>query len=547
MDIVKAFNSNDLHTEIVIKGTNEEPMFRASDIGQILDISSIRSVIRDFDSSEKGVVTTDTLGGTQDVTFLTEKGLYKVLFKSRKPIAEKFQNWVCDVIKEIRLRGKYELETQLECAKNEIILKEESHKVNLVKEREQILLREFGSSGSIVYIIKVKSYDNGEYIVKIGESRIGITNRFAEHKSKYEEVLLLDCFAVNRSKDFESFLHNHENIRSNQVTNLEGHTNERELFLIGKHLTYQMILKIIKNNLKYFDGQNLEQLKLETEKLKLMVGFNGSDAGALLTELLTTNKLLLDKITGLERSVQALSNQRTYGSPPPSISRTVTGFNTPLVTLGPRLQKVNPETMQLVQVYETVSECMKENNRIKRPSLNKAVAENTVYEGFRWLLVERDQDATILTSIEKTTPTIHRNSGYIAKLNADRTEILSVYLDRKTASINNGYDSTSALDIPVKNLKISRGHYYMLYYTCEDTLKIEFERKYGTPILYKDGVGQYDKDNKLIREFACKYDCIKILRISDKTLTKALDKEKLYEQHYYKYIGSKLQIPFTPH
>jgi prophage antirepressor-like protein len=27
-----------------------------------------------------------TLGGTQDVTFLTEKGL----FKSRKPIAEKF-------------------------------------------------------------------------------------------------------------------------------------------------------------------------------------------------------------------------------------------------------------------------------------------------------------------------------------------------------------------------------------------------------------------------------------------------------------------------
>jgi len=36
------------------------------------------------DFSEKGVVTTDTLGGTQEVTFLTEKGLYKGLFKMKQ-------------------------------------------------------------------------------------------------------------------------------------------------------------------------------------------------------------------------------------------------------------------------------------------------------------------------------------------------------------------------------------------------------------------------------------------------------------------------------
>ena len=32
----------------------------------------------------------DSIGRQQKVSFLTEKGLYKVLFKSRKPIAEKF-------------------------------------------------------------------------------------------------------------------------------------------------------------------------------------------------------------------------------------------------------------------------------------------------------------------------------------------------------------------------------------------------------------------------------------------------------------------------
>ena len=53
---------------------------------------NIRATIQNFDDSEKVVNSIDTLGGSQQVTFLTEKGLYKVLFKSRKPIAEKFQN-----------------------------------------------------------------------------------------------------------------------------------------------------------------------------------------------------------------------------------------------------------------------------------------------------------------------------------------------------------------------------------------------------------------------------------------------------------------------
>ena len=77
MDIVKAFNTNDLHTEIIIKGTIDEPLFRASDIGVVLELSNIRATIVDFDESEKVVNKVDTLGGTQEVTFLTEKGLYR--------------------------------------------------------------------------------------------------------------------------------------------------------------------------------------------------------------------------------------------------------------------------------------------------------------------------------------------------------------------------------------------------------------------------------------------------------------------------------------
>ena len=59
----------------------------------------------------------------------------------------------------------------------------------------------------------------------------------------------------------------------------------------------------------------------------------------------------------------------------------------------------------------------------------------------------------------------------------------------------------------------------------EDEDLIEnFEKKYEAPLLYKNGAGQYDLNNNLIQAFSCKYDAIRTLKISDKTLAKCLDK-----------------------
>ena len=547
MEVVKAFNANSLHTEIVIKGTHEEPLFRASDIGEILEMSNIRVTIQNYDDTERHVSTTYTSTGAKQVTFLTEKGLYKVLFKSRKPIAEKFQNWVCEVVKELRLKGTYELQQQLEQAKEENLQiannaqKEYELKLNKEKilEREKILLKEYGTIGSIVYIIKVKTLENGQYVIKIGESRRGITNRYNEHKSKYDECLLLDCFSVQKSKDFESFLHNEDRIRPSKFTNLAGHENELELFLIGKHLSYETLLKVINHNVKYFDNNDTNKLELENEQLKIMVEMNkNNNDNALTLELIKQVKLLSCKIENLEKSNKAVLDK--FNS---SQMKVVTGFSEPLPTLGPRLQCINPETMQLVKVYESVSECMNENNEIKRPSINKAIVENTIYHGFRWLLVDRNLDPNIITNIEPTKKTRAQNLGYIAKLDKDKTEILNVYLDRKNAAAENEYLSYSALDTPVKNFTQTNGHYYALYDSCEEDLREEFVIKNNNkePILYKNGIGQFDAQNNLIQEFICKYDCIKTLHISDKTLEKALTKGVMYYNHYFKCIDSKVK------
>ena len=448
-----------------------------------------------------------------------------------------------------------ELKLQLDQANTVIETNKIDFKQKVCKEREQFLLREFGSIGSIVYIIKVKTFENGEYVIKIGESRRGIESRYNEHKSKYDEILLLDCFAVKKSKDFENFLHKHDNIRFTQVTNLPNHETEKELFLIGKELTYKTLLHIINTNIKHFNDFNetdLEKLKTENAMLKELLNPTPSTLNDIssdhykiqIQELVNGQKEMMVKLQYLEKTNKEIMDKLNVMTVQNEI-KTTTNFNQPLVTLGPRLQQINPENMSINKVYESIAECIKESNfKMKRPSIMKAVSENTIYNGFRWAYVDRNSDPNSIATIPETKITRVQNIGYIAKLDKDKTEILNVYLDRKTAAISNGYISMSALDVPVKKVSLTNNHYYILYNDCSHELQQKFIEKNGNrePILYKDGVGRFSTNNQLLQEFVCKYDCIKQLKMSDKTLAKALDKDVVYNNHYFKSIGSKIQI-----
>lgn len=488
-------------------------------------------------------------GQNKEIFMLTIKTFKLFCIKAGTEKAKQLHEYFVkleELLHEIIEEESNELKMQLsQLHKIETTNKEEFNK-KIEKEKEKILLREFGNIGSLVYLIKVKTYDNNSYVIKIGESRKGIESRFNEHKNKYDEVLLLDCFIVNRSKDFESFLHN--SIKDNRVTNLTGHENEKELFLINNNLTYTSLLKIIKTNIKHFNDINeyeLEKIKLENEKLKLenekLKILNETDKNIFIQELMQKNNdILFNKIECLEKINKEILEKLNATQP-----KITTNFNEPLPSLGPRVQKINPDNLQIIKVYESISECMKEDYKIKRPSINKAIMNNTIYVGFRWLLVDRDLDPNIIHNIQETKKLCKtQNLGYIAKLDKDKSEIINVYIDRKTASEQNNYSSSSSLDNPVKKCALTNGHYYILYEDCDDELKINFKLKNNNEdiLLYKDGVGRFDSSNNLIKEFVCKYDCIRTLHISDKTLKKAIDGNKLYNNHYYKFLEPKIFI-----
>ena len=377
-------------------------------------------------------------GNNNEVIMMNIKTFKKFCLKARTKKADEIHDYFIKLeesLHEILEEETIELKTQLLQIEDK---NTKDYEVKFKKEREldkeKLLLQKFASIGSIVYIIRVKTLEHGNYIVKIGESRIGIKNRYMEHKHKYEECVLLDCFSVNRSSDFESFIHNHENIRLNKITDLKNHENEMELFLIGKNLTYQMVLNIINSNIKYFNDPRI--LELEAKNLSLMIQMNESKSeNVFVSELMKEIKYLSNKIDSVEKM-----NKEILEKVNQSQAKTTNGFNQEPVNLGPRLQKINPETFEFVKYYESVSDVMKENPNIKRPTLNKAIVENRVYYNYRWLFVERSMDPTIIHNILPTKESIHKEMGYIAKINQEKTEILNVYIDRKTGASDNGFD-----------------------------------------------------------------------------------------------------------
>ena len=101
------FNFNDHGVRIALDA-NGQPLFCLPDVGQALEIKN--ATASRFKLNTKGVheMYTLTNGGTQKLTFISEENLYRIVFRSTKPEALNFQNWVfAEVLPTIRKTGSY--------------------------------------------------------------------------------------------------------------------------------------------------------------------------------------------------------------------------------------------------------------------------------------------------------------------------------------------------------------------------------------------------------------------------------------------------------
>ncbi len=117
LEVIRTGNFNGLRLDIY--GDFENPLFMARAVAEMIDYGKtskgyydVQAMLRVVDEDEKAKAvplegTTINNRRRQKVWFLTEQGLYEVLFQSRKPKAKEFKHWVKQVLKEIRTQGYY--------------------------------------------------------------------------------------------------------------------------------------------------------------------------------------------------------------------------------------------------------------------------------------------------------------------------------------------------------------------------------------------------------------------------------------------------------
>lgn len=107
MNEPKLFNSSEFGEVRVVMSAENEPLFCALDVAKALAYKNpAKAVIQHC----KGVTVleTPTQGGIQQVKFITEPNVYRLVMKSKAPKAELFQDWVYnEVLPSIRKHGAY--------------------------------------------------------------------------------------------------------------------------------------------------------------------------------------------------------------------------------------------------------------------------------------------------------------------------------------------------------------------------------------------------------------------------------------------------------
>lgn len=163
-------------------------LFNANHVADVLGIKNVRENLREMSDKQLIKLNNSAVSNTDirklnnaGENFLTESGVYKLIFKSRKKEAEKFQDWVTDeVLPQIRKTGAYMTEFKGQEKMFQLMRNE-------INEMVALKIKEIEEKCSDYY--RPSSFDKtniSSYIKK----RLGITKANDEYELVKQRVLL---------------------------------------------------------------------------------------------------------------------------------------------------------------------------------------------------------------------------------------------------------------------------------------------------------------------------------------------------------------------
>jgi prophage antirepressor-like protein len=510
MDILKAFSLNDQEYPVNIQGTVDDPLFQANQIGKLLDMKNINKVLSTFDSDEKVSRETCTPGGVQNVSFLTEKGLLRILGRSNKPIARTFQKWMANVIQElrrngiVRLREEHEIESQLIRA----------HSKNTSEKNIHNTLLQFCHKKNVVYVCKLREEDaNGQFIIKIGSTQ-NIKERLARIATTYGLIpVLLNIFDCEKHVQFESWVRNNELLKPFRFKLMKlDNTETRETFMVNED-HYKQIVTLMQQEMKNFSAKEPEQfdidkhielekckqanakIDIQLEELRLLqedsrrkqkeIEMQQEELIYKQEELLLQRQQCRNTELELQLQLQKSGIQIQESAIDNSTYATMDASNNSVFVKtrenvrSPKVYQYDPITLDLIQIYDSIITFVRHFHSSSACALKEAAKHCKEYKGFRWMLVDRNatEDPVVLPTVVSNTSSIE----YIAMIDIKQTHILEVFPSQKEAAMARNLAGFSTISRAIKKNSISSGHYWQLYRLCSPEMRDAYLQDHALP------------------------------------------------------------------
>ena len=544
MDILKAFSLLDESYTINIQGTLEKPLFQANQIGKLLGIAKIRTSIDDFDEDEKVAHTTATLGGDQEMLFLTEIGLYKLLGRSRKPIAKTFQKWMITTLRDLRQTGTYTLQKT-----NEVERHFFEHKGDIKVHSSYLNMFD---KKNVVYICKLKKVNETQYVIKVGCTQ-NIKDRMTNIGLTYNscEPILIDVYECDYQYKLEKFIHNHTfmSSRKHELTIKNGERS-KETYLVTD-ADFEELQSIIKLNKFQFMNTKIEieHARIQAETL---VGQNMVGSQSIVNDQKEIAKMELDKRM-VELEIMRLQTQSSIALTNSVISdeSTIAQLNADISVAhftirerlpnsrAPKVYQYSPDNLTThVCVHNTLSELERKDSNISVSGLKRAVQGNHIYKDFRWIFVKQDEEPPA-----EIPPTISNKAAstevkFIAMINPQKTAIVKVFPTQKDAAEYCNF-STTGFTRAIKQGSISANHYWNYFDECDESLRTDFlaNNKLPDKHVFTKGtqIKQIDpRTGIVLKVHASKRDVVKQFQMSQTTLTKNIADGTIYNGYIWK-------------
>lgn len=473
MDIIKTFILNETTHVISILREDDDYLFRADQIGRVLGIKDVHTSTKNMlDDVEKVRRSVPTPGGTQSVTYLTEQGVYKVLFTSRKECAVVFRTWVCSVLKSISATGKYEYEQHVKQlqAENDTLVDTQAQKEALLLQSMKDELAQTHHKNlmtahdhmSVLYIGLIRKKEE-KNLIKIGWSN-DIAGRVQGLRRDYGSMTFLSVFPCNKNLDFEAFMHAHENIKRYKYlqrdVRLDGKAEKdhKEIFLMTDE-QLKTTITIATRNVKDYRTREMSDAQIESMSDSINSIKQSLDQSASKREReTTTDDVVLQPL-------KKAANESNRGF----CSKGLIGSKIQQYTADGFLVKTHSQMSDVLRISELSDMC--------ESSVRNAITDAKTYRGFRWMYLERAKPDDTVQALAECMDGERMNVGWVAQMSLDSTVVHQVQPSSKHMAKLLGKRDQSRFNKALKANQPYEDYVYMMWCDVAKVVKDSFKGK----------------------------------------------------------------------